>query len=289
MLGNRAADRFGQGATLLYLPAAVTFSALFAFPMLGLIVESLRTYVPGSIGAADDAPFTLANYAELVRPSFATFFLQTLRISLLAALAGILLSLPLAYWMARKLSPRWRAAAIGFFVTLMFLSVLVRTYSLELTFGATGPFAPLLQAFGIATNSRGYIEFLVGIGLLHYIIPMSVLTLFGTFQSIDPRLADAAQALGAPAWKAHLTVTLPLCVRGLLAAFLFAFTFAISAFVIPMILGKGRVLFVSNLVYTRFSEIANYPSGAAIAVVLFVLAMLVVYGLTRLVNARWKA
>jgi ABC-type spermidine/putrescine transport system permease subunit I len=192
----------------------------------------------------------------------------------------------LAYWMARKLSERWRVVAVGFFVTLMFLSVLVRTYALELTFGATGPLAPLLQGLGISTNGRGYIELLVGVGLLHYIIPMSVLTLLGTYQNIDPRLTDAAQVLGAPAWRAHLSVTLPLCLRGILAAFLFGFTFSISAFVIPMILGKGRVLFISNLIYTRFSEIANYPSGAAMSVVLFVLAMVMVYALTHVVS-KW--
>lgn len=272
----------------LFLPAAAIFTLLFTLPMAGLFVESLRTYVPGSIGSAADAPFTLANYAELVKPSFARFFFQTVRISLFASLAGVFFSLPLAYWMARKLSADWRVIAVGFFVTLMFLSVLVRTYALELTFGATGPLGPVLQSLGISTNSRGYIEVLVGVGLLHYIIPMSVLTLLGTYQNIDPRLTDAAQVLGAPAWKAHLSVTLPLCIRGLLAAFLFGFTFSISAFVIPMILGKGRVLFISNLIYTRFSEIANYPSGAAISVVLFVLAILIVYAMTHMVNKWWQ-
>ena len=51
---------------------------------------------------------------------------------------------------------------------------------------------------------------------------------------------------------------------------------------------KGRVLFISNLIYTRFSEIANYPSGAAISVVLFFLAMLIVYAMTYLVNRGWQ-
>lgn len=271
----------------LFLPAAAIFLMLFVLPMAGLFVESLRYYEPGSIGSAADAPFTTANYAELLKPSFANFFGQTLRISLIASLAGVFAALPLAHWTARKLSPSWRTLAVGFFVTLMFLSVLVRTYALELTFGAVGPLGPALRAIGISTNSRGYIEILVGMGLLHYIIPMSTLTLLATFQNVDPRLTDAAQVLGAPAWKAHLTITLPLCIRGILAAFLFGFTFSISAFVIPMILGKGRVLFISNLIYTRFSEIANYPSGAAISVVLFVLAMLIVYVMTWLVNKRW--
>ena len=118
---------------------------------------------------------------------------------------------------------------------------------------------------------------------------MATLTLLGTIQNVDPRLFDAALALGAPGWKAHLTITLPLCMRGLLAAFLFAFTFSISAFVIPMILGKGRVLFISNLIYNRFSEIADYPSGAAISIVLFGVALAIVYVMSRQVNKRWNS
>jgi len=144
-----------------------------------------------------------------------------------------------------------------------------------------------LLALGISPNSRDYIAILVGAGLLHYIVPMATLTLLGTIQNVDPRLVDAAEALGAPAWKAHLTITLPLSMRGVLAAFLFAFTFSISAFIIPMILGKGRVLFISNLIYNRFSEIADYPSGAAISIVLFAVALAIVYAMSRFVAKQW--
>jgi ABC-type spermidine/putrescine transport system permease subunit I len=273
----------------LLLPAVAVFMGLFFLPMAGLFLESLRFYQSGSVGAEENAPFTLANYGELLTPSFAEFFFETLRISLLASLAGLLFAFPLAYWITRRLSARWRAIAVGLFVTLMFLSVLVRTYALELTFGAAGPLRPLLLSLGISPNGRTYIEILVGGGLLHYIVPMATLTLLGTIQNVDPRLFDAAQALGAPGWRAHLSITLPLCMRGLLAAFLFAFTFSISAFVIPMILGKGRVLFISNLIYNRFSEIADYPSGAAISMVLFAVALAVVYALSRQVAKRWTS
>jgi ABC-type spermidine/putrescine transport system permease subunit I len=277
----------GRSSLPLLLPAGAVFLGFFFLPMAGLFIESFRLYVPGSIGSAADAPFTLNNYRELLTPSFAGFFYETLRISVLASLVGLLFSFPLAYWITRRLSPRWRAIAVGLFVTLMFLSVLVRTYALELTFGAVGPLRPLLMELGISPNGRAYIETLVGAGLLHYIVPMSTLTLLGTIQNVDPRLFDAAQVLGAPGWKAHLNITLPLCMRGLLAAFLFAFTFSISAFVIPMILGKGRVLFISNLIYNRFSEIADYPSGAAVSMVLFFVALSIVYITSRQITKRW--
>jgi putative spermidine/putrescine transport system permease protein len=125
------------------------------------------------------------------------------------------------------------------------------------------------------------------LGLLHYLIPISAITLLGTIQNINPRLSEAAQALGAPRWTAHLTVTVPLCVPGLLSAFLICFTLCLSAFVVPMILGKGKVLFVSNLIYARFSEIANYPSGSAVSIAMLVMSLAIIYGITRFVSARW--
>jgi putative spermidine/putrescine transport system permease protein len=64
-------------------------------------------------------------------------------------------------------------------------------------------------------------------------------------------------------------------------------TLCLSAFVIPMVLGKGRILFVANLIYTRFSEVADYPSGAAISLVMLALSLIVIYGVTRLTDARW--
>ena len=55
-----------------------------------------------------------------------------------------------------------------------------------------------------------------------------------------------------------------------------------------MILGKGRITFVSNLIYNRFSEIANYPSGSAISLVMLLLSLSLIYGVSRLLSRRWE-
>ena len=85
----------------------------------------------------------------------------------------------------------------------------------------------------------------------------------------------------------RLTITVPLCVPGLLSAFLICFTLCLSAFVVPLILGKGKVLFISNLIYARFSQIANYPSGSAVAIIMLAVSLLTIYAVTRVVSARW--
>lgn len=68
------------------------------------------------------------------------------------------------------------------------------------------------------------------------------------------------------------------------SAFLVSLTLGVSAFIIPSILGRGCVLFVSNLVYSRFSEIANYPSGAAISIVMMVLSMLLIFSISKVAS-----
>lgn len=271
---------------LLLVPALLVLAALFAAPILDLAMESFRVFVPGRIGSAADSPFTLDNYQELASPSFLGVLIETFRISIGASLVGLAIAFPIAHGIVRRFSPRWRVACIGLMITLVLLSMLVRTYALELTFGSVGIVKPLLTLLGIAPTSRWYIETLVGTGLLHAVVPIAVLTLIGTVQNLDPRLVDAAQSLGAPAWRAHLSITLPLSLPALVSTFLVSLTFSISAFVIPMVLGKGRVLFMSNVIYTRFSDVANYPSGAAVSITMLILSLAVVYAVTLVQRGR---
>lgn len=273
-------------SSVLSIPVMVIYAALFALPLAVLGVESIKTFEPGYVGSRPGAELTLGNYQALTSGAFLDTLFTTFRIGTLASASGLLLAFPLAFVCARSSRPRLSRDLLILFVLLMFLGVLVRTYALELMLGAVGPMRPVLLALGIAPNGRDWIEFCVAMGLMHYIIPLCVLTMIPVIRSINPQLVDSALSLGASRTVAHATITLPLCANGLLSAFLLSMTFSLSAFVIPMILGRGRVNFVSSLVYTRFSEIANYPSGAAIAITTLVLSLAVVAALS-LAARRW--
>jgi ABC-type spermidine/putrescine transport system permease subunit I len=276
-----------RGAGLV-VPALVVVTLLLVVPLLMVGNESLRLFVPGRVGSAHDAPLTFQNYFELLRPAYAGYFADTFRISLIATLLALLLAYPIGYRVAREARPRLRRAWIAFLIVMLFLSILIRVYAVSLAVGPAGFGRGLADLFGLGLNSRGYAEISVVLGLLHCLVPMAAIVLLAPLQSLNPRLVEAAQALGAPRWKAHATITLPLSVRGILAAFMLCFTFAISAFVIPMVLGKGRVLFVSNLIYARFGEVGNYPSGAALSITLLVLSLFVVYAIGRAAGSQWE-
>ncbi|MBV8156835.1 MAG: ABC transporter permease [Dyella sp.] len=269
-----------QGATgtraALLSPAMLALIGGFGLPLVTLAVESVQQFVPGRVGAVEGGALTLDNYRELLSGAFVDVLFTTFWIGATAAAIGQAIAFPLAYFIVRRFSPRWRTVCLSFLIMLVLSSVLVKTYAIELTFGSVGVVRPLLRILSIAPNSRGYIDVVVIAGLIHAIVPLTALMLIGAMQAIDPRLLDAAQSLGAPAWRTHLGITLPLALPALVSSFLVSLTFAISAFVIPMVLGKGRVLFLSNSIYTRFSDIANYPSGAALSLAMLVVSMLVI-------------
>ncbi|MGF6641713.1 ABC transporter permease [Paraburkholderia sp. MM6662-R1] len=266
---------------LLLLPALLIFGLFLVLPMLAVLNESFQTFTPGRVGAVANAPRTLVNYTEIFKSVYAIFFLKTYWLSFVASILATIFAFPASYYVARHPSQTWRKTLISGIVGLMFLSAIVRVYSIQLTFGNTGVVAPVLRALGINMNSGFYLDCVVIAGLLHYAIPMSMLILIGGIQKLNPRLHEAAESLGASTFGAHLTITLPMCARSIISAFIVSVTLGISAFVIPWILGKGKVLFVSNLVYSRFSEVADYPSGAAISVVMMILSFALIFLLSR--------
>jgi ABC-type spermidine/putrescine transport system permease subunit I len=262
----------------------MVFLLFLIVPMANVVEESFRLFVPGRVGSTKDAPYTLYNYVELLNWTYVRYFLETFRIGLIASVIALIIAFPIAYLVARFPVEWVRNLMLGFLVTMMFLSSVVRVYAMELTFGPVGLMKPISRLLGMRANSPEFAEMLVVAGLLHYVIPVSALILVGTVQNINPRWVEAAQSLGAPRWKAHLGITIPLSVRGILSAFVICYTLNISAFVVPLILGKGRITFVSNLIYNRFSEIANYPSGSAMSLVMLLCSLVLVYGVSRLLS-----
>jgi len=262
----------------LLAPGVVLLAVLLVLPLANIVVESFRQYVPGKVGGSVDAPYTLANYVALLYPVYMDYLTTMLWCASVATVGALVASYPIAYVIARTRSRVIRIALIGLLVGLLFLSALVRVYSLELSFGTVGLGRTIAGLMGVSSNSYTYATLLVIIGLMHHSIPLAALAMTGSIQNINPRLVEAGQALGAPVWRAHLTVTLPLSMPGILSAFLICYTINLSAFVVPMILGKGKIQFLSNLVYDRYAELANFPSGSAIAVQLLAVTLVITYG-----------
>lgn len=259
----------------LLLPGLIALSLLLVAPLLYLFYQSLQPFESGHIGVSGNAGYTLENYADLLRPAYLLYILDTFRISLIATiiamLAGFLIALRIsrAHAIVRKL---WLAFIVG----MLFLSAVVRVYSINLLFAPSGVLRNLLVILGIPPNGGNASEIMVIVGMVNQLLPIAVLSLIAPLQNVNPRLTEAAQVLGASRTRAHWTVTVPLSRRGILGAFLLTYTLSLSSFVVPMVLGRGRVLFLSNFIYARFADLSNYPSGGALSIGLLAISLVIV-------------
>lgn len=279
--------RSSSAATLL-LPVFLVMLPLLLGPLLVLVDESLKPYIPGRIGGARDAGPTMANYTAILDRDYLRYFLDTFRIGLVVTLLALVLGYPMAHFIARTGSHALRRFLIAALIGMLFLSLIVRIYAIAMTFGTLGPLSGFGTLFGVPSGSPSDAELMVILGLLHTTLPLVTLTLIGTIQNINPKLEDAAMSLGAPQWQAFARVTLAMSLPGLLSAGIIGYAFCISNLVVPMLLGRGFVVFVANLIYFRFSEVANFPSGAAISIVMMVISLALFYGLLSLVRVQWR-
>jgi putative spermidine/putrescine transport system permease protein len=250
-----------------------------------LLVGPLGLLVHQSFAAGGNS-LTLSHYRALLSESFAFSLIETFKISIIATLAATLLGYLVAFYLIRRCSPRMRNVWLNIIVSILFLSLLIRIYALLLTFG-TGPFMQFVTGlFNTSPTSRTMTEMLVVLGLLNFTIPLVILSLLGPIENIDPKLTEAAQSLGAAYWKAFFTIDLKLSLASIVLAGITTFSLCISAFLIPMVLGRGFVNFVANLVYVRFQEVFDPGTGAAMAVALLLITLLVIYGVQRVATSR---
>lgn len=266
--------KFRSVAPLL-LPAGFLLVFLYILPLLFTLRESFKIHEPGRVGGIPGT-FTFGNYLDFLNPAYLSVLSDTLVFSLIAAVLGVVLSYPLSYYLSRATSRIGKKIVLAVLVAMLFSGAIVRVYSISLTFGPVGIFAPLARYLEISLNSLWYIETTLVIGLLNFVVPIATLTLLATINNIDPRLEEAAQSLGAPRWFAFLDTTLRLSAQSIITVVLLGFSVSVSAFIVPLILGRGIVVFTTNLIFSRFAEIADHPSGAAVAIILLIISLAII-------------
>ena len=180
--GPTASPRIFIAGALL-APGLLTLMVLLLVPLINTVVESFRQYVPGKIGGLVDASFTLGNYSALLHPVYVEYLTTMIWCASLATLGGLVMGYPVAYTIARTASHLLRMSLIALLVGLLFLSALIRVYSLELSFGSVGLGRVLSALMGVSSNSRSYAEFLVVIGLMHHSIPLAALLITRRFRT----------------------------------------------------------------------------------------------------------
>ncbi|MGE8944069.1 ABC transporter permease [Leptospira interrogans] len=251
----------------LLLPLTLFLVFFLIIPFLNIIVLSFYTYSPTSIWIPT---LTTDNYRQLLDGSFEAVLLRTLRLGFVCTVICVLFGYPLAYFLARA-NPWVRG--IGLFLLLMplMVSAVIRTFGWLVILGRNGLVNNSLQAMGIDRIALLYHEPAVVIGLTNVFIPFMVLPLMASIERINPALEEAARNLGASWFQTFRRVIIPLSSPGLISGCLLVYSAAISAFVVPALMGGARVQVLGRAIYDLLLISYQWPLASAITTILVIM------------------
>ncbi|MFQ5983360.1 MAG: ABC transporter permease [Woeseiaceae bacterium] len=255
---------------LLLAPTAVGCFFLLVLPLVVVFVFSFGERAPA--GGYTPA-FTFAQYANL--PARLKAFTNTLTLAPLGTLVCLLVSYPLAYYLAVKASRRTKLLLLVLVIVPFWTSFLIRTYAWIFILGGRG-IPALLEWVGIEEVRLIYTRFAVLIGIIYGYLPLMVFPIFVSLERLDKSLLEASEDLGASPIRTFMQVTLPLSAPGVITGSMLVFILLMGEFLIPALLGGGKVFFVGNALVDLFLQSRNWPFGSAVAATLVMIMLIIV-------------
>ncbi len=251
---------------LLLLPAAGWYALLLLAPLVILAVFSFGNRAPEG---GYQPGFTLANYQEL--PTRSTAFTNALWMALGGTLLCLVIGFPLAYYLATRAGSR-RTLLLVLVVVPFWTSFLIRTYAWLTILGNNG-IPSFLESLGFEHVVLLNTPFAVLLGIVYNYLPLMVFPLYVSLERLDKRLLEASKDLGAGRVATFRQVTLPLCSAGLLSGVILVFIPIMGEYIIPAMLGGGKVFFIGNALVDLFLQSRNWPFGSAAAIVLILVIL----------------
>jgi ABC-type spermidine/putrescine transport system permease subunit I len=272
---NPAVFRLGTAALL--APGIVIAALTFLVPLARLLGLSFTSPA---------GPFDA--YARLLGDDiYARVFLNTFVIAIVVTAIALVIAFPIAFALTR-LTRTWRGIVFACVLVPLWISVLVRTFSWMLLLERNGPVNRFLVASGVADQPLALLFNHTGviIGMVHVLLPYSVLPIYAALVRIDTGLLRASEGLGASAATTFVRVLLPLSLSGVATAATFTFLLALGFFVTPALLGGASSLTLSMLIDGFVSDRLDWPLAAAASVILLAAALAFVAIASRFVAVR---
>jgi putative spermidine/putrescine transport system permease protein len=134
-----------------------------------------------------------------------------------------------------------------------------------------------------------YTTFAVVAGVVSVNLPFVVLTIQSSIETIDTRIEEAAQSLGAPPSKCFWRVVWPLALPGTAIAGILCFILAMNAYATPYLLGGPRFQMMAPLLYWEFATNNNWPFASALALILMGTTLVLTACSNVLIPKRYRA
>jgi putative spermidine/putrescine transport system permease protein len=277
-------------------PFAAVFLVFFLIPLALTLMVSFWNFneyelIPG---------FTLKNYWAIFEGcgslnergdfcvSLATY-ISTLKFCLLVWGITLVLGFAVAYFLAFHVRSSGMQTALFVLCTVPFwTSNVIRMISWVPLLGRNGLVNQSLMGLGIVDKPVEWLlfsDFSVVLAFVHLYTMFMIVPIFNSMMRIDRSLLEAANDAGASGWQTLWNVIVPLSRTGILIGSIFVITIVMGDFVTIGVMGGQQIASIGKIIQVQTSYL-QFPLAAANAVILLAVVLMIIWGLTRLVDIR---
>ena len=274
--------RKNRTAVLLLIPGGLWIGLFFLVPLFATVSLSLQTgnYVEGFTQT-----FNVGTYLDVIT-TYKTQLIRSLEFGLIATIASLVISYPMAYWIAFR-GGKHKNVFLLLLLLPFFVSFVIRTLSWEFLVSDEGILLGTLKDWGLLSGDFHVLatSFAVVAGLTYNFLPFMALPLYVSLERIDHSLVEAAEDLYASKTQAFLRVIFPLSIPGVFAGALLTFIPASADFINSQFLGGTQQTMIGSIVQTQFVQNRAYPTASALAVIAMLVLLIGVFTYARVLGA----
>jgi spermidine/putrescine transport system permease protein len=218
---------------------------------------------------------------------YSTQFGRSVLFSGIATVLCLVIGFPLAYFIAYK-AGRWKNFMLLLVVLPFFTSYVLRTVSWQLILNDNGWVVSRFQDVGLLSDDGRLLASTKAViaGITYNFLPFMILPLYVSLEKIDRRLIEAATDLYASRTTAFRKVTLPLALPGIFAGSLLTFIPASGDFINAALLGTPKQYMIGNVIQSKFLNILDYPTAAALSFILMSAILIAILVYARLLGTK---
>jgi putative spermidine/putrescine transport system permease protein len=270
-------------------PFALVFAVFFLIPLALIVMVSFWNFNDYELIPA----FSLKNYFSIFEGCGTltdngdlcvtlSTYLSTLKFCLLVWGITLLLGFSVAYFLA------FHVRSPGMQTALFWTSNVIRMISWVPLLGRNGLVNQGLVGMGVVDQPVEWLlfsDFSVVLAFVHLYTMFMIVPIFNSMMRIDRSLLEAASDAGATGWQILWNVIVPLSRTGIIIGSIFVITIVMGDFVTIGVMGGQQIASVGKIIQVQTSYL-QFPLAAANAVILLAVVLMIIWGLTRLVDIR---
>jgi len=284
---SKATADLERGYRNMLLPAVLAVGIFAIVPLVGMLALSFSDY---HLLRGTNWDFGFKNFIRLLSDKRLMNSIYAMAaLSLFGVAAQVVIGAAIAVGLT-KIVGKWRFGRMLFLLPYAVPHVAVALIWLSLFTPTLSPINAFFDLFGVTvpsflTTKNGAL-FAIIVADTWANFPFAMLIILAALQGISPDLDEAAALDGATRVQTFFYVTLPLLIPAFLLVTLFRFIDSLKHF--PMIFvmtkgGPGRSTQATNYyAYIQTFQNSNVAYGAAIAVMLFVVAAIISFYVAKL-------